>query len=110
MTIPHFPGTNGPLMAEKKKLGPGRHRSAIKRNKQNALLKKANHATRSSVRSVVKKVRAAIEKKELKEATTLFLKAQSMIDRTVKKGLLHRRTGQRQIARLHRAVSQISAS
>lgn len=94
-------------MAEKKKLGPGRHLSTIKRDRQNKGAYEQNRGARSEVRTAVKKVRAAITQKDKKQAGELFVKAQSLIDRSIKRGLLPRHTGQRQIARLNRSLSQI---
>lgn len=95
-------------MAEKKKLGPGRHLSAIKRDRQNKNLNEQNRRFRAEVRSAIKKVRAAVENKDKEQANALFLKAQSLIDHSVKRGLYHRRTGQRNISRLHKQLSQLS--
>lgn len=95
-------------MAEKKKLGPGRHLSAIKRDRQNEKLNEQNRRVRAEVRTAIKKVRMAVEQKNKDQATALFIKAQSLVDHSVKRGLLHRRTGQRNISRLHKQVSQLS--
>lgn len=94
-------------MAEKKILGPGRHLTTIKRDKQNKKNYGQNRGVRSEVRTAIKQVCEAIEKKEKDKASTLFIKAQSLIDHSVKRGLFHARTGQRHISRLHKRLSQL---
>ncbi len=96
-------------MAEKKKLGPGRHLSTIKRNRQNQRVKEANHSTRSEIRTLIKKTREAIAGAEKEKAEQLFQQTISLMDQAIKKHLCHRKTGQRTISRLHRSLSSLAS-
>jgi len=96
-------------MGEKKKLGPGRHLTTIKRDRQNKRRHELNKGARAEVRTAIKNVREAIAKKDAKQAQTLFVQAQSLIDRAIKRKLTHARTGQRDISRLHRSLDALSS-
>jgi len=96
-------------MAEKKQLEPGRHLTTIKRDRQNKKSYAANKGKRAEVRSKIKHTRAAIAKKDAKAAQELFLQAQVLIDRSIRRGLTNARTGQRQISRLHRSLQSLSS-
>lgn len=98
-------------MAEtkKKKLGPGRHLTTIKRHRQDEKKKQANKGAISEVRSAIKKLRLAVTNQDRKQAEALFVQTQSIIDRAIKKGLLHAQQGRRKISRLHRSISALSS-
>lgn len=96
-------------MAEKKKLGPGRHLTTIKRDRQNKRHAARNKAARSEVRTLLKKTLKAIEAQQIDSAKSLLNQTRSHVDRAVKRGLYHARTGQRMVARLSRRVHRLSA-
>jgi small subunit ribosomal protein S20 len=58
------------------------------------------------MRTAIKKVREAIEKKDLGNVTTLLRDAQSVIAKTCKKGTIHHNNMARRISRLAKAVSK----
>ena len=81
-------------------------KSAKKRVLQNEKRRLINCARRSSIKTAVKKVVVAIDAGEKKEAiTVLFNDAQSQIARARGKGLLHKNTASRKIARLAKKVN-----
>jgi small subunit ribosomal protein S20 len=89
------------------KLPSGRHLSQIKRQKQNLKKAERNLNVRSEVRTFIKKVRQAVEKKDLKLAKDALLQAISKIDKAVSSGVFHRNNGSRKISRLSQLISAI---
>ena len=80
------------------------HKSAIKRAKQSERRRQRNRDVKTKVKSVVKEVRIALEKKSVEEAQVALEKAVPTIDRAVSKGALHHRTAARKISRLSKQV------
>ena len=85
------------------------HLSAIKRARQNEKRRLRNLNIRSTVRSSVKKVRAAVEKKDVEEAQKALTKAILLIQKADSKGVFHRNTSARKISRLTREVNALKA-
>jgi small subunit ribosomal protein S20 len=82
------------------------HKSALKRAGQNETRRMRNRSVRSRVKTVVKQVRQAVAS-EAGESISADLKAaQATIDKAVKKGVLHKRTGARKVARLARLAQK----
>jgi len=82
------------------------HKSAAKRARQNTVRNLRNRHVLSTMRTAIKKVRAAIEKKDLANLDTLLREAQSVIGKTRKKGTIHANNAARKISRLAIAVSK----
>jgi len=76
------------------------HKSAIKRAGQNEIRRLRNRSVKSRVKTVVKEVRQAVTENNKETAGAAFVAAQATIDKAVKKGVLHKRSGARKIARL----------
>lgn len=85
------------------------HKSAIKRIRQNKLRNLRNRYWRSTLRTAVKKVRTAIAAGDAETAQTQLRSAVRTIDRVASKGVIHKNQASRRVARLSKAVSQISA-
>jgi small subunit ribosomal protein S20 len=85
------------------------HKSAEKRDRQNAIRNAVNTANRTQLRTSIKKLRAAIAAGDLQEAQTLLPLTVSAIDKSVQKGVLHRNTASRHKARLTVHVNELSA-
>jgi len=85
-------------------------KSAIKRAIQNEKHRQRNASYRSAFRTSVKSVLKAILSGNKDVANSAFLKAQSMIDKTAQKGLIHKnkaaRIKHRMIARLKAMVAK----
>lgn len=84
------------------------HKSALKRHRQSERRKLRNNAVKSEIKTVVKKVRADIEAGKSEDAAKSLIKATTLYDRAVSKGILHRNTASRKIGRLSSAVSSVS--
>ena len=83
--------------------------SALKQWKQSEVRRSRNHAVKSELRTQMKKVAAAVEKKDSGVAKTALQSAYSLIDRAVSKGVLHRNAAARHKARLSARVNALSA-
>lgn len=83
-------------------------KSQIKRDKQSEKARVRNHAVKSQLRTASKKVVKAVEAKDLALATTLLSAAFSLIDKSVTKGVQHRRTADRQKANLQKLVNGLA--
>jgi small subunit ribosomal protein S20 len=76
------------------------HKSALKRAGQNEIRRVRNRSVKSRVKTVVKEVRQAVSENAGDAIGTNLIIAQATIDKAVKKGVLHKRTGARKVARL----------
>lgn len=82
------------------------HKSAIKRAQQNIKKLDRNKATRTKVKNIVKSIRLAADEKD-KKALSMLDTAKSLIDNAAKKGVIHKKTASRKIARLSTLVNTI---
>ena len=84
-------------------------KSSQKANRQRITRTARNVAQKTAMRTVIKKLRAAIGAKKTKEAQTLLKSAVSAIDSAASKGVIKRGTASRSISRLTVAVSGMKA-
>lgn len=85
------------------------HKSAEKRDRQNAGRNAVNTANRSRLRGSIKRLRAVIATGNAQEAQALLPETISAIDKSVQKGVLHRNAAARHKARLTGHVNELSA-
>jgi small subunit ribosomal protein S20 len=85
------------------------HLSAIKRARQAEKKRLRNLHIKSTVKSSVKTVRMAIERKDLEGAQKALSKAIPLIQRARSQGVFHSNTSARKISRLSREVNALSA-
>lgn len=83
------------------------HASAEKRNRQNIKRTERNKHVRTTVRSSVKRVRAAVEAGDKGAAVQALLRATEILDRAVTKGVYHRNTASRYVSRLSVSVAKL---
>jgi small subunit ribosomal protein S20 len=76
------------------------HKSAEKRDRQNARRNHINTANRSLLRTNIKKLRALIAAGKVTEARALLPETISVLDKSVQKGIIHQNTAARHKARL----------
>lgn len=67
-----------------------------------------NKAIKSSVKTAIKKVDAAVAAKDKTAADTALVAAISGIDKAASKGVFHKKTASRKISRLTLAVNKIA--
>ena len=79
-------------------------KSAEKRMRQSEKRRARNRADRATMRTAVKKVRVALDAGDAQQAETMLKEAVAVIDRSVRKNVLHRNTGSRTKSRLTKAV------
>ena len=76
------------------------HKSAEKRVRQNEKRRLVNRNNRSSLRTQIKKLRAALGGSDNQQTQELLVPTISAIDKAVNKGILHKNTAARYKARL----------
>jgi small subunit ribosomal protein S20 len=67
-----------------------------------------NKARRSRVRTFLRKFEEAVTGGDAAAATTAFVEAQSEVMRAVSKGVVHKNTGARKVARLAAQLKRVS--
>ena len=82
-------------------------KSQIKRNRTNEAARLRNKAAKSAVRTAAKKVRTAVEAKDLAAAEAALVNAFRLIDKSVSDGVQHKNTGARQKGELQRLVNSL---
>ena len=82
-------------------------KSQIKRNRTNEEARKRNASAKSACRTAAKKVRLAVEAKDLAKAEEALKVAFRLIDKTVSDGIQHQNTAARQKGELQRLVNSI---
>ena len=82
-------------------------KSQIKRNRTNELARRRNASAKSAMRTASKKVRLAVEAKDLAKAEEALRAAFRLIDKTVSDGIQHKNTAARQKGELQRLVNSI---
>ncbi len=84
--------------------------SAIKRIRQNEKRRSRNRSHRSQLRTEIKKVRLALDENDVETVRAMLPGIASLIDRMVKKGIIHQNTGSRYLSRLAGQFSVIASS
>ena len=85
-----------------------RHKSAIKRNRQNATRHERNRVVRARVKGDVRKVREAVERKDVTAAEADLRQAVKDLSKAASKGILHPKNASRRIARLSKRVATLA--
>ncbi len=86
-----------------------RTKSGLKRRRQDAVRRMRNRAVKTRVRSAVKTLRTAVDAGDAAEVKKLLPETISVIDVSVRKGILHRNTASRTKSRLTSQVNQLLA-
>jgi len=82
------------------------HKSAEKRNRQSKKRRERNVSIKSKVKTSVKKVLAAVEKKDA-EAKNILKSTISTITKAASKGVLHKNTASRKVSRLTKKINKL---
>lgn len=86
------------------------HLSALKRARQNEKRSLRNLHIKTTVKSSIKKVREAIERKDAEGAQKVLLKAIPLIQKAHSKDVFHRNTSARKISRLTLKVNALKGT
>jgi small subunit ribosomal protein S20 len=85
------------------------HASSKKRARQSEKRRLRNRSNMSTMKTAIKKVLAAVEKKDFSQIDGLMQQAQSVIAKTRKKGAIHKNNMARRISRLTLFVNKARA-
>jgi small subunit ribosomal protein S20 len=83
------------------------HFSALKRARQTTKRTADNRANTSQLRTALRKLRQTMDAKDPKQVKEVFASTVSMIDKAVKKGVIHKNTGSRYKSRLSARVAAV---
>ncbi len=83
-------------------------RQAIKRIRQNVVRGRRRAAQRSQVRTVIKRVLAAVADDNVEAGRASFKDAEALIDRMASKGILHKNKAARHKSRLNARVKKLA--
>lgn len=86
------------------------HESALKRQKQDEKRSQRNVHIRSTLKTLIKRVRLAVESKDIDKARTALAEAIRAIDKAKSKGVIHRNTASRKVSRLTKRVNSLQSS
>lgn len=86
------------------------HPSVIKRQRQSLKRQARNQEIKSRIKTLVKKVRSAIESKNRDVALVQLKEVNRALDKAVTKGLMKRRTASRKLSRLAQSVGHLAAA
>ena len=81
------------------------HKSAEKRMRQNEARRMRNRHVKTSIKTMVKRVREAVQEKNETKAKEALVRVIPLIDKAVDKGVLHWRNRSRKISRLNKLVN-----
>lgn len=82
-------------------------RSVLKQQRKNERRRLINKANKSRLRTAIKKLREAIEEKNVEFAMKFSNEVFSLIDKAVKKGTIHENTGSRYKSRLQKQLNSL---
>lgn len=83
--------------------------SARKRQRQNEVRRVHNRAVKSSVRTLVRKVRTAINEGDVEASQNAFKEATVSLDRAASRKVIHKNLAARTKSRLSKAIKKIKA-
>jgi small subunit ribosomal protein S20 len=83
-------------------------KSQIKRNKTNERARQRNKATRSSLKTAVKKFRAAADSGDATAATTALHHASRSLDKAASKGVIHKNQAANRKSAMARQISKLA--
>jgi small subunit ribosomal protein S20 len=89
------------------KLKTGRHTSGLKAHRQSETHAEANLEVRSRIRTIARKVEAAVASKDAKAARSYLNEAFSLWDKAAKHGVVHWRAASRKKSRLAERVGKL---
>ena len=86
------------------------HKSAIKRIRQTARRNEVNSRVRTSLRTQIKKLSAALEASDADACKALWPETVSAVDNSAQAGVIHRNTAARMKSRLNARVKKLATA
>jgi small subunit ribosomal protein S20 len=85
------------------------HASALKRARQSEIKRIRNKSYKTRVKNAIRDVRNAVENNSREEAQQKLIKAVSIMQKTVSKGVIHGNQASRKISRLASQINQLGS-
>ena len=85
------------------------HKSAEKRMRQNEYRRMRNRHVKTGIKTMIKKVREAVQAKDKARAQAALTQVTPLVDKAVNKGVIHWRNGARKVSRLNKLVNTLGA-
>lgn len=85
------------------------HPSALKRHRQSEKARLANRSVRAKLRTMIRQLREAVTSGDKDVAQGKFREATSQLHKAASKGVLHRRTADRQSGRLAKTLAALKS-
>jgi small subunit ribosomal protein S20 len=85
-------------------------KSAAKRARQGAALRTSNASVLSALKSVQKRLRAALAAGKVDEAKAEYVKVSSALDKAAKRGIIHKNSAARRKSAFNRALKPSSST
>jgi small subunit ribosomal protein S20 len=85
------------------------HKSAEKRMRQNETRRQRNRHIKTGIKTMVKRVRLAVQEKNEAQAQEALARVIPLVDKAANQGVLHWRNRSRKISRLTRLVNTMGA-
>jgi small subunit ribosomal protein S20 len=82
------------------------HDSAVKKHRQDEKKRMVNRSNRSKMKNKIKTLKKTISSGPREEAAKLLPETLSLIDKTIRKGTIHRNTGSRYKSRLLHMINK----
>ena len=82
--------------------------SALRQHKQSEVRRQRNHSVKAELRTQMKKVLGAVDKKDAVASKAALNEAYRLLDRAVGKGVIHKNNGDRHKARLAARVNAVA--
>jgi small subunit ribosomal protein S20 len=92
------------------KAPPKKNLSALKRVRQAEKRRMRNRAMKTAIKTIAKKVEAAVANKDREGAQRTLREAMKLISKAASKGILHRNTASRKISRLSKITDTLLKS
>jgi len=86
------------------------HKSAIKQDRKSKNRRMRNVSIKSYVKTMIKRVRKAVDQKDMEGATEALAKTIPALDKAASKGVIHKKTASRKISRLTKRVNSIASN
>lgn len=87
-----------------------KHRSAIRQHRRSIRRNAINRKNKSALRTQVKKLQEVMQQGDKKAAQQLLPSTVSLVDKSVKKGAIHKNKGARLKSRLTRKAGRVTPS
>lgn len=85
-----------------------KNKSALKRERQSLVRRLRNKSVKSAIKTQLKKVRVAIDAKDVETVKNELTKAQSLLDKAAVKGVIHKNKAARHKARLAKRAALLN--